>query len=914
MVRNLSIRQKNLVLVVMTFLGVLAVSAIALTALHANLLEDRKERARNVVEIVHGVLDGYDRKVESGELGPEEARRRAAAVVSSLRFGDGGYFWINDLTPKMVVHPYRTDLVGRDVSSLEDLSGTRMFIEFIETVRRDGAGYVTYYWNKPEGTEPVKKISYVRGFGPWGWIVGSGVYVDDVDMIFWSQAKVLALTAFAVLVVVLGISWSISLNISRPMAAITASMSRLSTGDTSVPVAFADRGDEVGDLARAMNVFKQNFLEIEELRKESERSKEQERQAIRESEERFRDFAEASSDWLWETGADGRVAFVSHRIADGDEYDPKDIVGKSAYDIAEILGCQDQAGPLFSAVEARKSFRDLRFEVVSTFEQPRVIRLSGKPRFADNGTFLGYRGAGADISAAVFAVKREERAQKRFMSAIQSFPMGIALFDAEDRLVVCNDRYREINPVGAVLRPGVTYEQLLRATVEKGIATLARGREEAYIRERIALHRNPGGPIERKFSDHWAVIHEYRTDEGDTLLATLDISDRKRTEDALRASEEKFRGLFEHANDSIFLTEPGTGLILEANATAEEKTGCSRGEMNGKDIRDFFRVLDGNAPLVHVDELAPYSPAVVEAEQLHVNGSGTPVEISSRLIHYGSKSVLQSIVRDISIRKEMQQQLIDVQKKKAIGELTGGIAHDFNNLLTVIMGSLDWLQEIVGKDDRSSKLVGTALEAAQRGADLTRSLLAYARRQALSPESIDLTETFSVIQPLLAQALPETIIVEIDVQKGLWPVLADPVQLESAILNLAFNARDAMPGYGRLLLQARNCDESEATSGADDCVLLSFEDTGCGMPADVLAQACDPFFTTKEVGEGSGLGLSMVKGFVEQSGGKLTIESAEGRGTTIKLSLPRAFSHNRIMPWSIDIDGKAKSVSQENIE
>jgi CheY-like chemotaxis protein len=239
------------------------------------------------------------------------------------------------------------------------------------------------------------------------------------------------------------------------------------------------------------------------------------------------------------------------------------------------------------------------------------------------------------------------------------------------------------------------------------------------------------------------------------------------------------------------------------------------------------------------------------------------------------------------------------QKMEAIGQLTGGIAHDFNNRLQVILGSLDALRrrfpvDGVGGDPDFRRLTEAAIRGAERGADLTQQLLAFARRQPLTPKATDVNRLVSGMSDLLRRTLGESISIEPLLADGLWPVFVDPNQLESALLNLAVNARDAMPGGGTLTIETANAclDEAYAAQHQEmapgQYVVIAVTDTGKGMPRDVLAKAFEPFFTTKEVGKGSGLGLSQVYGFVKQSGGHAKLYSEHGHGTTAKLYLPRA--------------------------
>ncbi|CAO4166684.1 CHASE3 domain-containing protein [Methylorubrum aminovorans] len=251
-------------------------------------------------------------------------------------------------------------------------------------------------------------------------------------------------------------------------------------------------------------------------------------------------------------------------------------------------------------------------------------------------------------------------------------------------------------------------------------------------------------------------------------------------------------------------------------------------------------------------------------------------------------------ISDMTKRAQAEGVLREVQKMQAIGQLTGGIAHDFNNLLQVILGNLEFVRAKLDGDAKLQQRVERAAWAAQRGATLTGQLLAFARKQPWAPAAIDLAETMPDLIPLLRRTLGEHIEVRYVETAGLWPAMADPAQLESAVLNLALNARDAMPGGGRLTIELGNkvLDEEYARHHAEvlpgDYAMVAVSDTGHGMTPDVVARVFEPFFTTKPDGKGTGLGLAMVFGFVKQSGGHVKIYSEPGEGTTVKLYLPRA--------------------------
>jgi signal transduction histidine kinase len=282
-------------------------------------------------------------------------------------------------------------------------------------------------------------------------------------------------------------------------------------------------------------------------------------------------------------------------------------------------------------------------------------------------------------------------------------------------------------------------------------------------------------------------------------------------------------------------------------------------------------------------------------ENRYVAKDGRAVWLSWNVVREGD--VIYCSARDVTDerrqREEIQranERLARTQKMETIGQITGGVAHDFNNLLMVMSGHVELLQAQLGKDAKVTRSLDAIGTAARRGQDLTRRLLAFSRRQRLNPTPISLSARVAQLQPLLVSSLGAAITFELNCPADLWTIEADPGELESALLNMAVNARDAMPGGGRFTITARNVSLS-ADAGVDDSpvgefVEIAIADIGCGIPSDILVKVTEPYFTTKDANQGTGLGLSQVDGFVQQSGGRMQIESELGAGTTIRIWLP----------------------------
>jgi len=366
----------------------------------------------------------------------------------------------------------------------------------------------------------------------------------------------------------------------------------------------------------------------------------------------------------------------------------------------------------------------------------------------------------------------------------------------------------------------------------------------------------------------------------------------------LHESEGQFRHLVESVADyAIFMLSP-EGFITTWNLGAERIKGYTADEIIGQHFSCFYTEEDrrNGVPDQTLATARRVGRFAIDGWRERKGGERFWASIVVNAIHDrdGNHLGFAKVTRDLTERRAIEDQIRQMQKMDAIGQLTGGIAHDFNNMLTVIGGNVETLQRRLTSGDKNwQRFVAAALRGVERAATLTHRLLAYARRQPLDPKPVELNRLIIGMSDLLGRTLGEHIKIETVLSAGLWQMSADPNQVENAVLNLAVNARDAMPEGGKLTLETANTylDEAYAQAHAEvtagQYVMLAVSDTGFGMTSEIVEKAFEPFFTTKELGEGTGLGLSQVYGFIKQSGGHVKIYSEPGEGTTIRLYFPR---------------------------
>jgi two-component system cell cycle sensor histidine kinase/response regulator CckA len=486
---------------------------------------------------------------------------------------------------------------------------------------------------------------------------------------------------------------------------------------------------------------------------------------------------------------------------------------------------------------------------------------------------------------------------------LDAMPGAVAQLGPSGDVLGVNADWRALASAGRLMpstnvTPGVNYLDACEHAAAHG--EIAAGHAATAVRMVLDNHRTPA-PLEYKLATAggvlWRELTATRIDgEGyrGALVTHVDITQRKVAAEAARRTESRYRAIVESAPIGIYQTSPD-GLILAANQSLAEMAGApSADALVGTSIIPLYaNPSDRLTLLAHVEKMGGSS---LEIEWKRLDGSQMWVQVVAHATRDSTGRTLfyEGFIYDISERKRLEAQLLQAQKMESVGRLAGGIAHDFNNLLTVMIGYAEMLHEGDELPASLQPAVREILAAARRAAELTGRMLAFARKQRVQPRAVNVNEVVRGIEGLLRRIIGEDVRLEVRLAPDVAPVIIDPAQLEQVLMNLAVNARDAMPQGGTMTIATDRVDIREDDARRHPGLKpgpqtkITVADTGIGMDEETLARVFEPFFTTKPPGKGTGLGLAMCYGIVKQAGGFIGCESAKGVGTTCTLLLPES--------------------------
>ena len=547
---------------------------------------------------------------------------------------------------------------------------------------------------------------------------------------------------------------------------------------------------------------------------------------------------------------------------------------------------------------------------------------------------------------------QEEREQARtalteerqnLVDALEALNEGFIAYDSDDRILRFNQKYLEYFPsIAHLAQPGALYEDLLRHRVEQGSELAAESDANAFVEERLRDARLDAHSRECTLSDHRVLRRSsYRTRNGGRVAVYVDISDIKRAQNDLvelnqnlDARVQRRTNDLNQTNELLQRVNAEMGALITSAPVAivalsrdREVTTWNPAALNLTGL-SIDAIQPGLANVIEPESADAFtefleqayngdSPPGREIRLRHTDGRTVVTSISASVLSDSNDRAIGTIliIADLTEARSLQQQVQQSQKMEVVARLTAGLAHDFNNLLAIIISNIELLESRVPPHGAEQDMLAAAKKAGMTGVALNKKLLTFSRDQSLQVEGLDIRNELESLEPLLQITLGEGILLRLTETPDLWYASADCSLLQSAVLNLAANARDAMAGNGTLEIVARNVSlrPGENKNGLmGDYVRITFTDTGEGMTEDVLAQVFQPFFTTKDFGKGSGLGLSMVYGFIKQSGGDISIESTPNVGTTVAMLLPRAELSPDVLQGNLS-DGAPANGSGETI-
>jgi PAS domain S-box-containing protein len=517
----------------------------------------------------------------------------------------------------------------------------------------------------------------------------------------------------------------------------------------------------------------------------------------------------------------------------------------------------------------------------------------------------------ARIGPAIGAALERERAQaekikaqsalaaseRRFRSLVQNSSDLVTIVKPDGTILYASDSAERIVGYSPAALVGTSLlEYLEQGDVEpvRGLLQNANGKPSVAGPIEFSLFRADGSPV-------WleAVGTNLMTDATirGIVLTARDVSERKRADRALRESEERYRDLFDNATDLVCMAAPD-GSLLYVNKAWQEGTGYSDGEIRRMQLLDIVH-SDSRAHYLDVFERVLQGERLDHVELMLVPKAGIPIAVEANLsctFKDGQPSVVRGIYRDITERKRVEEHLRRAERMQAAGKLAGGVAHEVNNMMTGVIGFSEFLLRSFGPDDPRRADVEEVIRAGTRAADVTRQLLAFTRQQFLRPQVLNINAVVGEMEKMLRRSVGEDKQLDFRLSPDAGQIRADRGQLEQVLINLVLNARDAMTGHGRVLIETAHSvwdpTYAQRHEGVEiplgQYVMLAVSDTGCGMDATLQSRIFEPFFTTKPVGQGTGLGLSTVYGIVKQSGGFIWVYSEPGQGSVFKVYLPEA--------------------------
>ncbi len=826
------------------------------------VLDAKRELIRRIGQTGWQMMDNLSLQEDMGNLDHTEVQARARQMLRSFRYGPKGmdYFWVVDLEGTVQVNPFHSNLEGRSVLDLHDDKGRPFIKNALEIAKSRGDGFLTYSWEKGDTGKYKQKLVYVRLYVPWGWVVGTGVYLDDVEAQLQKMMSHLTVVGMGVFLAVLLLSGYITWRqvISERLrleaeGALQETLEKYSTVMESTPNPLVVY-DEKGRVIYSNRAFSRVFG--------------------------------------WEAGE-----VLGKRI----EFVPPEVRAQTMQAIENVYV---NPGSVYS-FETRRYTKDQAVLDVSI----------SAATFRDvQGMPVGMIVNLSDISESKAAERALRQSEERYRLLFESVNDAILLFRG-NRIEDCNEQ--------ALRLFGFSREELLSAhedflspekqpdgsdSLERVREKLQRAKAGEQLRFEWQYYKRDGSLFDVEMSLQYVDLPG-----GPSFLSMLrDVTARKAAEEALKESEERLRAFINATPLDIVLFKDGQGRWQEANREILRAFGLTGTDYLGKTSGELAEVARPEARYMmrhgmERDEQA-WSTGQVSREELDLIDESGHERIFDLirvpLFHAdGRRRGISVVGRDITELveaerqgREMEAQLRHSQKMEAIGTLAGGVAHDFNNILTAIIGYTETAMTKAQRGEDFLPGLKVVLDSSFKARDLVKQLLTFSRGREANSEAVDLGQVVNETMNLVQAVTPSMIEVRTKIQVGDAVVKADPVQLQQVIMNLCTNAIQAMGEEGGLLrvnlatmLLPAGSAPPHPKLAPGEYVVLGVSDTGPGLDENLAKKIFDPFFSTKPRDKGTGLGLSVVHGIVMSCGGAVVVDSRPGTGATFRVFLPRSF-------------------------
>ncbi len=837
-----------------------------------------------------------------------DLKKEALERISRISFGNEGYIFVMRNDGLILCHPDKK-LVGTNIIDLTDPQGVPLGRELISASRRSGGGYVKYTWPKLSTGVQTQKLSYAVSFQEWGWVIGTGVYLDDLELAIAAEQKGYRQTVLRqmLFIIVLFISFIIiSLLIARFISKKTQ------TGIDSFMTFFRRAATSYEKIDTDVLTFNE-FRTIGEYANKLVDDFRHARVDFQKSEEKYRMVSENIPVVVYSALPDDHstTLFITGRIDELTGYSKKEFLEDPALWM-DVIFPQDRDHVLEKLREHRREKGPLNIEyrIIAKDGAVKWLRDAATPSLDDEGQIIRIDGFLEDITERKNAEDKIRESEERFRTIFESTTDGIIVIDLETRLLVaanhafCDMLGYTLEEVKTLRVQGIHPPEALD-WVLKQFERQVKG--ESFISLDIPVQRKDGSIFYADINSSMIVL------EGQQLLLGMlrDTSQRREAEQALQESEERYRLLAENARDVIWVLDMDLRFMY-VSPSVKHLRGYSVEEamkqgieeiLTPESYRQAVEILGEEFRLEQSGHShGPDWSRTLELEMVRSDGSTVWTEVTVTLLYdrEGKPYRIMGITRDITERRQMEEQrrileasFLQSQKMEAIGTLAGGIAHDFNNILSAIIGYTELALTEDGITPEINDHLSEVLKAGNRARDLVRQILTFSRQKEGEAKPIMVKNLVNEALKLLRASLPSTIEIRRIIRSD-GMVLADPTQINQVIMNLCTNAGQAMESEGGVLTVELDQEEldAEATLWLNlkepgPYVVLTVNDTGTGIPAKIMERIFEPYYTTKEKGKGTGLGLAIVHGIVAGIGGAISVKSQPGRGSTFMVYLPR---------------------------